>query len=227
MRRIDSGHYQPGERLPAERVLAELFKVSRASIREALIVLETEDRIEIRGGSGVYVREPRQPATVSVLACNTPAPGAFEVFQGRDLIEPEVAALAAKNAQSVHLERMQSALAKMICCAADDPAHLVFDRQFHLCLAEASGNSALYLAMETLWGFRTAPDYTALQDLPQSFPEWQASIMEHREIFVAVKSRDADLARIAMQNHLKRAKKRLSAARIASNAPCSPMAANA
>lgn len=224
---IEAGIYKPGQRLPAERALANLFQVSRSSIREALIVLETENRIEIRGGSGVYVAaECARPAPLAPLSVVHSAPGAFEVFQGRDLIEPEVAALAAMNAQDSHIEGMQDALIKMVCCAPDDPAHLVYDRQFHLCLAEACGNGALYLAVETLWGFRTDSSYTAMQQTPQSSPDWQASILEHRAILVAVKNRDACSARTAMLQHLKRAKIRLSAARDASNSPCQAILAN-
>lgn len=227
VQRIDAGIYKPGQRLPAERTLANLFQVSRSSIREALIVLEMEKRIEIRGGSGVYVLEHDEPVSISLLPVTTPAPGAFEVFQGRDLIEPEVAALAAMNAHEKHILGMQDALSKMVCCASDDPVHLAYDRQFHMHLAEATGNCALYLAVETLWGFRTDPRYTALQQEPQSSPDWHASILEHRNILVAVKNRDACSARSAMQHHLRRAKIRLSAARDASNAPCQEMLARA
>ncbi len=227
IQRIELGLYKPGERLPAERTLANLFNVSRSSLREALIVLETEDRIEVRSGSGVYVRENCQSATAAVITHPKCVPGAFEVFQGRDLIEPEVAALAATHALDSNIQDLQDALGKMVCCAADDPMHLVFDRQFHLALAEASGNSALYLSMETLWGFRTEPGYTALHRGAQSSTAWQASILEHRDIFVAVMNREPASAKAAMQLHLKRAKIRLSAARAASNAPSTNLRASA
>src|SRR3569623_1106472 len=55
---IDSGEYAVGSRLPTERELAEQLKISRPTVREALIALEVEGRVRIRVGSGIYVSEP-------------------------------------------------------------------------------------------------------------------------------------------------------------------------
>lgn len=104
IRLIESGEYKPGERLPAERVLAERLTVSRPTVREALIALEVEGRVEIRGGSGVFVlnRQEKQASETPPANSATPAPGPFDVLFARDLIEPDIAALAAKNASPAH-----------------------------------------------------------------------------------------------------------------------------
>ena len=97
-RLLENGEYQPGERLPAERVLAERLAVSRPTVREALIALEVEGWVEIRGGSGVFVLD--HPLTRDALDTGDerPVPGPFEILFSRDLIEPDISALAPRNA---------------------------------------------------------------------------------------------------------------------------------
>jgi DNA-binding FadR family transcriptional regulator len=207
-RLIESGEYQAGERLPAERVLAEQLNVSRPTVREALIALEMEGRVDIRGGAGVFVLEAGSEPARSAASTEVPAPGPFEVLFARDLIEPDVAALAAKNATAEHLLAMSQALADMVCCTASNPQRLDYDRRFHFALAEASGNSALVLAIHALWAPREQPVYLRLEDHFHSEPVWQRAIIEHREMLEAVKRGDAKGARAAMHRHLKNARMR-------------------
>ena len=81
-RLIDSGEYKPGERLPAERILAEQLNVSRPTVREALIALEVEGRVDIRGGAGVFVldNKERQTAPTVAGADGMPMPGHSKCF---------------------------------------------------------------------------------------------------------------------------------------------------
>ncbi len=207
---ISSGKYKPGERVPAERVLAAQLKVSRPTVREALIVLEVEGWVEIRGGSGVFVMERQADlATVTLAAANGMLmPGPFEILNARDLLEPEVAALAAKNATEEQLTAMSEALRDMVCCLATDPMHVEYDRRFHYALAEASGNNALVLAVQLLWSLRVQPVYLQMESHFHTEAIWQKLIIDHREIFAAVKGKNAKAARTAMHRHLKVAKKR-------------------
>jgi len=214
-RLIDSGEYQPGVRLPAERLLATQLKVSRPTVREALIALEVEGWVDIRGGTGVFVLErngapPSGAAPLAVLshATTLPPPGPFEVLYARDLVEPEVAALAAKHASPETIALMARALGDMVCCSVSDPRHVEFDHQFHFSLAEASGNGALVQTMEALWIMRVNPLYIRLQDHFHNEAVWQRAIIEHREILEAVKRGDAKAARAAMHRHLKNARMR-------------------
>ena len=91
---IRAENIRGGERLPAERELAAKLGVSRTSLREGLIALELGGKVEVRGGSGVYVSEQAAPQAVVPTA----GPGPFEVLAARRMIEVEVAALAAKHA---------------------------------------------------------------------------------------------------------------------------------
>lgn len=212
IRLLEAGEYKPGERLPAERVLAERLTVSRPTVREALIALEVEGWVEIRGGSGVFVlnRPEASGAGAKPNAAGVPTPGPFEVLFARDLIEPDIAALAAKNATPEHLAALSQALGDMVCCSAGDIKRLDYDREFHFALAEASGNSALLLAIQALWTTRVLPVYLCLEDHFHSEQVWQRAIIEHREILEAIKQGDAKAARAAMHRHMKNVRTRFS-----------------
>lgn len=211
---IESGEYKPGSRLPPERTLAAQLNVSRPTVREALIALEVEGWVDIRGGTGVFVLERSEPSVISEhvpsgqAGSNLPPPGPFEVLYARDLIEPDVAALAAKNATPEHIAAMAQALGEMVCCSASDPMNVEYDRRFHHFLAEATGNGALVQTVDTLWSMRTDPLYLRLQDHFHNESIWQRAIIEHREILEAIKRGDAKAARTVMQRHLKNIKTR-------------------
>ncbi|MFT3960605.1 FadR/GntR family transcriptional regulator [Propionivibrio sp.] len=211
-RLLEAGEYQPGARLPAERVLAERLAVSRPTVREALIALEVEGWVEIRGGSGVFVLDrPETHAAASGPAPEAlPTPGPFEVLFARDLIEPDIAALAARNATPGHLAALAQALGEMVCCSAGDVRRIEYDREFHFALAEASGNSALLLAIQALWTPRVQPLYRRLEDHFHSEQVWQRAIIEHREILEAIKHGDAKAARSAMHRHMRNVRTRFS-----------------
>lgn len=216
IRLIEAGEYSPGGRLPPERMLATHLSVSRPTVREALIALEVEGWVDIRGGTGVFVLErPESPAqghsipvSFSPGLSNLPAPGPFEVLYARDLIEPEIAALAAKQASPEKIAELSRSLGDMVCCSATDIKHVEYDHQFHFTLAEATGNGALVQTMEALWIMRVNPLYIRLQDHFHNETVWQRAIIEHREILEAVKRRDAKAARAAMHRHLKNARMR-------------------
>lgn len=212
IRLLEAGEYKPGERLPAERLLAERLAVSRPTVREALIALEVEGWIEIRGGSGVFVlNRPEVPLAESdPCTDDVPTPGPFEVLFARDLIEPDIAALAARNATPQHVAALSQALGEMVCCSAGDIKRLDYDREFHFMLAEASGNCALLLAIQALWTPRVQPVYRCLEDHFHNEQVWQRAIIEHREILEAVKQGDAKAARAAMHRHMKNVRTRFS-----------------
>lgn len=214
-RLIEAGEYKPGERLPAERILATQLHVSRPTVREALIALEVEGRVDIRGGTGVFVEEKKDGAapdvpqiTVTGNVSTLPPPGPLEVLDARDMVEPEVAALAARNATPEMIATIARALGDMVCCSSTDPRHVEFDHNFHFSLAEATGNGALVQTVEVLWAMRVAPLYIRLQNHFHNETVWQRAIIEHREIFEAIKRGDAKAARTAMHRHLNNARKR-------------------
>jgi DNA-binding FadR family transcriptional regulator len=210
-----SGEFALGSRLPAERDLALQLGVSRPSVREALIALEVEGTIEVRTGSGIYVRQSAaaKPSTVSAeLDDNTPAHwGPLEVMSARIVVEAEVAALAATHAQKADLKAIKNGLQQMKLEAARDEIPRQGDEAFHEAIAQACGNSVLLDTVQRYWMARNSPLFERLGDYFEHPASWQTAIAEHQEVMHAIEARDSRAARKAMQKHLKQAHKRYSA----------------
>ena len=205
---IDNGEYKPGSRLPPERDLARQLGVSRPSVREALIALEVEGYVEVRVGSGVYVTGTRRSAAALPLPADS---GPFELIRARWLIEGECAALAAKAATKAQVRAIEDALTAMEEDTGNGVMPLVNDRLFHLRVAEASGNSALALVVQTLWDQRTGPLFLRLEHHFDTPNLWQIAIREHREVAAAIAKKDPAGARAAMRHHMDHAARRFSA----------------
>jgi GntR family transcriptional repressor for pyruvate dehydrogenase complex len=205
---IDSGEYAVGDRLPPERTLAEQLKVSRSSVREALIALEVEGCIEVRGGNGVFVVERKQPHKAAVASGSHPGP--FEILQVRSMIEPEAAALAARHASKTQIALLESTIEEMARNGYAQLTGLQHDGAFHLCIAEASGNSALAMTMRLLWDLRVGPLYIQMEQHFHNAPIWQRAIDQHRVVLDAIKERDSVAARAAMRKHIKSAQSRFT-----------------
>ena len=202
---IVGGEYAPGSRLPPERTLAKQLGVSRPSVREALIALEVEGMLDVRVGSGIYVPQPGERGGHEPL--NDPT-GPFEVISARGLIEGECAALAAKNASTLQMRAIRHAHAGMLAESKKHHNPLDADRLFHVRIAEASGNSALVLVVQTLWDQRIGPLYRSLERKLE-YPRMAAETMrEHQSIVNAIVKRDARGARAAMRQHMKKTHQR-------------------
>ncbi|HEX7983566.1 MAG TPA: FadR/GntR family transcriptional regulator [Duganella sp.] len=196
---IREQHMAPGARLPAERELAASLRVSRASLREGLIALELGGVVEVRGGSGVYVCEP----AASPAAVPEAGPGPFEVLSARGVIETEVAAMAAKNASPAALDAIDAALREMERSHEDRSSNELADREFHLAIARATGNTALVGVIDYLWRQRSSL-WHRLKEHYRTEELRMSTLLDHRAIFTAIVARDAPGARKAMRIHLAR-----------------------
>jgi DNA-binding FadR family transcriptional regulator len=204
---IGSGEVAPGARLPAERDLARQLGVSRPSLREALIALEVEGLLDVRVGSGIYVTQTESRAGVAVLAGES---GPFEVIRARWMIEGECAALAAKHGSPAQLRAISKAHSDLQKEARRHHNPLGADRRFHVRIAEATGNSALELVVQTLWHQRVGPLYRALESKLE-YPAMAAeTIEEHEAVLDAIIAREPAAARSAMRRHMDMTKKRYS-----------------
>jgi DNA-binding FadR family transcriptional regulator len=204
---IKGGEFTRGARLPPERDLARQLGVSRPSVREALIALEVEGLVEVRIGSGIYVRAP---ADAPPAGPTEAAAGPFELLRARYVIESECAALAAKSAKRAQLRAIEEALDEMEREMESGVQPLPSDRLFHLRIAEATGNGALVHVIKLLWDERTGPLHRQLErhyDAPQL---WRSALAEHRAVLESIAKRDPGAARSAMQRHLNQAYKRFS-----------------
>lgn len=190
---------QPGERLPSERDLATTLKVSRASLREALLALELGGVIEVRGGSGVYVKDAAQLDAGELEG----GPGPFEVLSARRLIESEIAAIAARVATDSAIDVILTAVLAMENDHANQSGKEQADRNFHMAIARATGNSALVGAMHYLWEQRGRL-WHKLKEHFETEELRLETLTDHRRILEAIAAHDPAAARRAMRAHLER-----------------------
>ncbi|XHS77406.1 FadR/GntR family transcriptional regulator [Burkholderiaceae bacterium UC74_6] len=196
---IETEGLAPGSRLPAERELALQLGVSRPSLREALIALEIDGRVEIRGGSGVYVciRSVDGGGVTSSLG-ESPA----ELMQARVVLESGIITLAAARVTKAGLQRVADALDAMREEHASGHKPVETDRRFHLSIAEMAGNSVLAGMVGTLFDGRHSPIGARMSGQAESVQTWQAALLEHEAIFRALEARNPQAAAAAMCNHL-------------------------
>ncbi len=211
---IETGAYRVGSRLPPERELALQLGVSRPSLREALIALEIGGRVEIRGGSGVYVCSPHKRVERS-----TPSLGESpsELMHARAVLESAVIALAAARVTRRGLERVRVALDAMHEDHAKGRMPLENDRRFHLAIAEMGGNTVLVRLVGEFFDERHSPISERLSIRAESPLTWGEALTEHEHIYQALNARDPQSAAAAMTTHL-----RASQERWVSDAPTAP-----
>lgn len=204
-RLIDTGTFRTGERLPAERELARSLGVSRSSLREALGALEMHGRIEIRIGSGAFVAQAPARRAQRAVASTEISP--FDVLRTRRLVEVEAAGLAARHATPAQLKAMARAFERLATDMRANRMRSPADREFHLCIAAASGNSALAFVVERLWAEGGQPLNVRMEQLFVTRGRKRDNIAEHRAVLDAIRNRDAAGARQAMRAHLANAER--------------------
>lgn len=202
MQLITSGAFPPGSKLPGERELAERFDVSRVAVREAEIALQALGHLSIKSGSGVQVLSTTAREEGSPLPQVSP----FELTEARLLFESEAAALAARHIEDSALVRLEELVQRM---SSKDPSDeedsLLADREFHLTIAAASGNAAVRYVIETLWKLRSQiPEIRQVHEAICAEEDARDRGTEHAEILEALKSRNPDKSRSAMQDHFRR-----------------------
>lgn len=210
---IAAGEFGIGSRLPAERDLARQLGVSRPTVREALIALEIEGVVDVRTGSGIYVMQPGTHAGAGKTQA-APDPGEWgplELMRARELVEGEVAALAARNAKKAQISMMADALAQMHDQAGAGIVPRAGDEAFHTAVAQACGNEVLRDTVHGYWQARSGPLFERLGDYFENPASWKAALVEHAAVLEAIRAHDPLAARAAMQSHLKKAYTRYSA----------------
>ena len=191
---INQGEFSAGSRLPPERELADMFDVSRPTIREAIIALEVRGRVEVKTGSGVYVIEQQETSV------KTKEISAFELTQARALIEGEIAALAAQSITDEELAQLKQTLIAMEKGLYVEQA----DREFHEIIARATRNKALEYAVANLWDLRLN-NSQIVGDYGSVCKNNNDCVMdEHTAIYNALQTHDASAARTAMHKHFNR-----------------------
>ncbi len=198
---IHSGELVKGDKLPSERELASQLSVSRPTIREAITTLEVMGMVEVRPGSGVYVKD----SGTSLLKLPENVPGPFEILEARKTLEPEVAAFAANRISDEQLEKLRQLLRDF---GAPDlgPGEIEnIDKAFHKLIAEATCNSALSGLVKWLWELRSKSQVSIKFYQRARDQGVRPAVEDHRAIIAALMARDENAARLAMREHLQRA----------------------
>ncbi len=197
---ISAGRLNSGDRLPPERELAEIFNVSRHSVREAIRVMEHQGLVQSRPGSGTFVVVGDATGLVDILAMaiHQEKDKLSEIFELRRLLEPQIAGLAAENASAQDLVQLEQVYQSHLNHLDDQIAAGHGDHAFHLALAAASGNSILIKVVDLLGDLLSQ----SRAEYSQSVRRRQLSAEGHEEIFRAVAAHDAQMAITAMTRHL-------------------------
>jgi DNA-binding FadR family transcriptional regulator len=204
----DAG-FQPGDRLPPERELAQQLGVSRPSVREAMIALDVAGVVDVRVGSGTYVRARPASLPLPRITPQDMGPGIREQFYARKIIEPALAELAAETITpdelaALHAE-VDAAEEKFL---RDEPADQ-HDYAFHVKLAEASRHSMLAALVRSLWDMRKAPMWETLRERINIRREHRIMVIaDRRDILRALEGRNGRAARVALARLLQRAERR-------------------
>lgn len=194
---LATGRYPVNGRLPAERELAVRYGVSRPTVREAIIALEVQGLVEVRIGSGAYVL--RLPGKEDIPGFDI---SAFELTEARLLFEGEAAALAAAEASDSEIDEIAQ-LVEAIARENQDPKGTdKADRAFHLAIARATRNTAVFNAISHLWDLRYSSPEAALLHEKARTANVKPVVDEHSAVLVALRNRDPAAARAAMRTHL-------------------------
>ena len=201
---ILSGELKAGEKVPSQRIFSETLKVSRASLREALLTLEAIGLLRTEPGRGTFV-SPERSANSRHMArwrYSESYPVA-EVFQTRLMLEGQIVGLSASFMSETDLQRLDWETDNMERHweAGDLLANVEADLQFHLIIASACPNRMLVDLYHSVRDRLTA---TQIQPIPVTAPaRMRESIGEHRRIVAALRQRDAKLAAKAMASHIR------------------------
>jgi DNA-binding FadR family transcriptional regulator len=192
-----------GARLPSEFEIARMFGVSRLPVREAMVALETAGIVSVRSGDGTFVtRRPDRRARLPWARNSESDPGPVEQFRARRLLEPVLAAEAARAAtdeQIAALDRIAQEIARAV--EADKPiAHLAVD--FHTALAEASGVPLLAQLMPQLLDSPKHGMWATLRTRAEVKEYAAESTRFRRDLVLALRQRNAKRARELVQRHL-------------------------
>ena len=197
---IEKGKLKKGDQLPTERELSEIFKVSRATVREAIFFLEAMKLVGRRQGDGTYAIASSEEALIGPLATSLfhEKDDMMDIFFLRKMIEPEVAELASENAtpqEIKELERILEEQQKQV-VHGKDPTQA--DITFHQTLARISKNRVLERLMLALFDLtgKTRKNYLQTEERKEK------SVCGHRDILGAIKSGKGLAARKTMRRHL-------------------------
>ncbi len=197
---VRSGDLKAGDRLPPEPDLAQMLRVSRGSLREALKGLMYLGLIKSRAGDGTYIQSSLsrvldQHFQWMILLDEVKH---LEIYELRKIIEPSAAALAAKRATRADIERLKAALDGLGEGRGNPELFHAFDIQFHDAFAQASGNVAIQTTMRMLYHATSEARKAALPFID----DWDRHWHRHERVFLYIRDHKPALASKAVLEDL-------------------------
>jgi len=199
---ILKGELKEGEQLPPERDLALQFGVSRTAVREAVKTLREKGLVEAYPGRGTFITNGTSHSfkhTLDRMMRGGPSEGTANLTEVREILEPEIAALAAQRADEEMVSAMREAIAVMDKSRSDAEAFIEGDLDFHLALAEAAANPLILSLIDSIVGLLREQRMRTY--FVQGGPE--RGQYHHKRILEAIEHRDPQGAREAMRAHLR------------------------
>jgi GntR family transcriptional regulator, transcriptional repressor for pyruvate dehydrogenase complex len=199
---ILKGDLKEGEQLPPERDLALQFGVSRTAVREAVKTLREKGLVEAYPGRGTFITNGTSHSfkhTLDRMMRGGPSEGPANLTEVREILEPEIAALAAQRADEEMVSAMREAVAVMDKSRSDAEAFIEGDLDFHLALAEAAANPLILSLIDSIVGLLREQRMRTY--FVQGGPE--RGQYHHKRILEAIEHRDPQGAREAMRAHLR------------------------
>jgi GntR family transcriptional repressor for pyruvate dehydrogenase complex len=199
---ILKGSLKPGDQLPAERELAQKFGVSRTAVREAVKALTEKGLVEAFSGRGTFITDGTSQAikqSLDLMIKIGQPEGSVQLAEVREILEPEIAALAAIRCEEQHLASMREAVAVMDQAKEDPDAFIEADLDFHLALAEAAANPMILSLLDSIVGLLREQRLRIFN--VEGGPD--RGQYHHKRILEAVREHDAEKARASMRAHLK------------------------
>lgn len=192
---INDNIFPPGSFLPPERELAKQLTVSRASLREALIVLEISGWITIQSGNGVIVSDKKQRSSDYTIE---------EILYTRELVDSHGARLAAQAGEDALIEQLGVLHLSMDKAISENNVHGFYslDKQFHLTVSEASQNRVLFDISRMFWEQRVNIPYAGLDERSGNRNVLTCMNKQHKAIVDAIRQSDADAAYQKSLEHL-------------------------
>jgi GntR family transcriptional repressor for pyruvate dehydrogenase complex len=204
----------PGDRLPNEAAMLERFQVGRASLREALRILEVYGLISLRSGPGggpvVTAADAHNVARAFSLYLHVSQARIGDLVEARMFIEPMVARMAAENRDPDALRRLEQAMAEEASIPDHDDAYVAAANNFHYAVTTMTGNAVVDLVATALKELYTTRFVSA--GLASQTTEPTTIRNEHREIGEAILAGDADTAERLMREHMRIYVQRMAAA---------------
>jgi GntR family transcriptional repressor for pyruvate dehydrogenase complex len=197
---IENGTMVAGDKIPPEREFARTLKISRASLRAGIGYLAAMGVMNVRHGVGTFVTDGPPEFGKASMSLMGALHGfqSWQLFEARIILEGSLAALAAERGKEEHHAAMAEEVAEMF-AAMDNPAdYLIHDVLFHRIISQASGNPILAALMETV----TSSMYDKRRKTVERAIDLRESAQMHRELYRAIRARDAAEAQKLMEKHL-------------------------